>query len=145
MASDVGPRVRFYGIAISGINEIILGFRSRERAESELRAIIGGEPDWQQTMRVALVDFAGSEPRVSLNPPPERSVSVTERELVEELARVSHSSYERRRVVHAVSGHGHGVRLRAERVGNPQLRLRRAAGEDQLSALAEELVQLALA
>ena len=52
---------------------------------------------------------------------------------------------ERRRVVDAVARHGDDVALRAQGVGDPELRLGRAAGEHELSLLAEEMVELRLA
>ena len=52
---------------------------------------------------------------------------------------------ERRRVVDAVAGHRDDVTLGPERVRDPQLRLGRGAGEDQLPALAQEQVELGLA
>jgi len=48
-------------------------------------------------------------------------------------------------VVDAVARHGNHVLLGAQRVGDPQLGLRRAAREDQLAALAEQQVELVVA
>ena len=49
---------------------------------------------------------------------------------------------QRRRVVDAVAGHRHHVALGAQGVGDPQLRLRRGAGEDELLALAQQPVEV---
>ena len=48
-------------------------------------------------------------------------------------------------VVDAVAGHRDDVALGAQRVGDPQLGLGRAAREDQLAVLAQHLVELGFA
>jgi hypothetical protein len=55
---------RFYGIVDLDLDEVIFWYVTREEAEAERRKMIGDEPQWVETMRVVMIDFAGPEPIV---------------------------------------------------------------------------------